>query len=149
MKVFNDHRGSFILTESNNCDQTFISLSKNKYTFRGLHYQSDPFQIKTVKILQGTVLDFIVDLETHEVQNFILTPDSNTFTVSEKYAHGFLTLAPDTIVVYEVTGKFNPSTYSSIPWHSIKEVKEQILNIVGEEQITITDKDNYGTKGID
>ena len=148
MKVFNDIRGSFILTQGSEYDQTFISLSKSKYTFRGLHYQTEPYQVKTVKILQGTVLDFVVDLETLNVESFILTPDSDIFKISEKYAHGFLTLVPDTIVTYGVQGVFNPSTYSSIPWHSIPELKNQILGITGDEQIIITDKDNYGTKGI-
>lgn len=148
MKVFDDHRGTFVLTNRENYDQTFVSVSKNAYTFRGLHYQTDPFQTKTFKVIQGLVLDFIYDLDTGSINKFILTPDSDIFTIESDFAHGFLTLVPDTIVVYGVEGQFNPSTYSSIPWHSIPELKREVLSIIGDKEITITDKDNNGTKGI-
>lgn len=146
MKVFNDHRGVFLLTDKHSYDQTFVSVSKNMYTFRGLHYQTDPYQRKTFKVIQGAVLDFIYDLNTGDVSKFILTPDSDLFTVQENFAHGFLTLTPDTIAVYGVEGEFNPDTYSSIPWHSIPEISQEVLSIVGTKTITITDKDNNGTK---
>lgn len=148
MKVFNDHRGIFLLTQGADYDQTFVSVSNKSYTFRGLHYQTNPYQTKTFKIIQGAVIDFIYDLNTKEAKSFFLTPSSDIFTVPDNYAHGFLTLVPNTIAVYGVNGKFNPDTYSSIPWHTVEYIKGKVLKLAGNNKITITDKDNNGTEGI-
>lgn len=148
MEIFSDHRGEFLITNGSIYDQTFVSLSSNKFTFRGLHYQTNPNQLKTFKIVQGSVIDFIYNIETKEVKNFVLTTDSKIFTIGDQYAHGFLTLEPNTIVMYGVEGKFNPETYTSIPWHSIPEIYNTVTKITGNAKITITDKDNHGTKGI-
>ena len=55
IKKFNDHRGDFVLFDANNCDQVNVVTNKRKYTFRGLHYQTNPPQTKMVKIIQGKV----------------------------------------------------------------------------------------------
>lgn len=147
MRVTKDHRGKFIINEGARYDQTFLSTSIEKYTFRGLHYQTDPYQEKTFKVVQGAVYDFLYDLEDKTVKSFVITPDSDIFTVGRKYAHGFLTLEPNTIVLYGVEGIFNPDTYSSIPWHHIPEISELVRSVIGEQEIFISDKDNYGTIG--
>jgi len=148
MKVFNDHRGLFVITQGGKYTQTFVSTSSKSYTFRGLHYQTNPYQKKTVKIIQGAVIDFLYDINTHESKSFFLTPESDILEISENYAHGFLTLVPNSIVMYGVEGEFNPNTYTSIPWHTIPEIQYRVKKISGKNKITITDKDNYGTKGI-
>lgn len=148
MRVTEDHRGKFIINEGARYDQTFLSTSVNKYTFRGLHFQTNPYQEKTFKVVQGSVYDFLYDIEDKSVKSFLLTPDSGVFTVGKQYAHGFLTLEPNTIVMYGVEGIFNPDTYSSIPWHSIPEISKLVKLITGDKEIFITDKDNYGTNGI-
>ena len=39
------------------------SLSKEQYVFRGLHFQSPPFeQSKLIRVLNGSILDCILDL---------------------------------------------------------------------------------------
>ena len=123
-KLFKDNRGYF--TESynhkkfkqlniNTTLQDNVSFNRQKYTFRGLHYQTKPFaQSKLIRVDQGEILDFILDLR----------PPSKTFlsmiTVkfSEKYqkqiyipkglAHGYLTLKPNTKVHYKVDEYYSP-----------------------------------------
>ena len=63
IKKFNDHRGDFVLFDANNCNQVNVVTNKRKFTFRGLHYQTNPPQAKTVKIIQGKVLDILLSFK--------------------------------------------------------------------------------------
>ena len=49
VKKFTDERGDFILFDTNGCDQVNVVTNTDKYTFRGLHYQTNPAQIKTIR----------------------------------------------------------------------------------------------------
>jgi len=142
MEIFSDHRGGFLITNGSIYDQTFVSLSSNKFTFRWLHYQTNPSQLKTFKIVQGSVIDFIYNIETKEVKNFVLTTDSKIFTIGDQYAHGFLTLEPNTIVVYLVKGKYNPESEHSIVWNTIPEVQAQVKKHTSK--VILSEKDANG-----
>ena len=63
IKTIPDNRGTFNILEGKNFDQIFISKSDKKFTFRGMHYQTDPYQIKTLKIIQGSAIDFIYNID--------------------------------------------------------------------------------------
>lgn len=140
MKVFNDHRGSF--TVGVNYTQFFIAENIKEFTFRGLHTQTDPLQTKTVKIISGKAIDFLYNLHTGEVQEYILTPDVDPLFIGKEYAHGYLTLVPNTVMVYGVEGEFNPETYKTVSWRSVPQIQNTILNYTSEINITISDKDN-------
>lgn len=90
------------------------SLSREKYTLRGLHYQDPPFaQAKLVRVLRGRIFDVAVDIRkgsptfgrwtalelSAEAFNQILVPVG--------FAHGFLTLEPDTEVLYKVSASYS------------------------------------------
>ena len=67
--TFFDHRGSFTPINLNILDknwiQSNISISDKSNTFRGMHYQRQPFsQAKLVKVIRGKIMDYIVDLRT-------------------------------------------------------------------------------------
>lgn len=141
---FDDNRGSFIVSDSRDCDLTFISVNTNKFTFRGLHFQTEPKQVKHISVIQGTILDIIYNLNTGVTEFYSLDTNSQPLVVGKDYAHGFLTLEDNTIVSYQALGQFNPNTYKSIPWHSIPTVHDRIQTIVGKNKITISDKDKYG-----
>lgn len=147
MRKIRDKRGLFALENNVNYDQVFIATNDAKYTFRGLHYQTNPYQVKRVNVIQGKVLDFLYNINTGEVIEYILTPSSETLTIGEEYAHGYLTLEPNTILYYGVEGKFNPETYSSIVWNTIPQIKDKIVKIIGANyfnKLIISDKDKYG-----
>ena len=71
-KKFIDHRGFFSETynlsmmkklKNVNFVQDNQSLSKKKYTFRGLHFQKPPYeQGKLIRVLNGKILDIVVDI---------------------------------------------------------------------------------------
>ena len=73
---FGDHRGRFMETYSkqknhelgilNDFVQDNLSYSAIKGTFRGLHYQRDPYaQAKLVRCIKGKIIDVAVDLRNY------------------------------------------------------------------------------------
>lgn len=146
-KTYEDNRGSYTPIPLNiigiNWDQCSISINNNQFTFRGLHYQTNPPQNKYVKVVQGSIIDFMYDLETHELDHATLSNNEAVLIPSNK-THGFLTLVPNTIVAYLVEGEYNPESEHSIVWSDIPELKKIIDNLVGSSEITISDKDKFG-----
>jgi dTDP-4-dehydrorhamnose 3,5-epimerase len=123
--------------------QCSISVNDKPFTFRGLHYQTDPPQRKYIKVIQGEIIDFAVDLNTGEVDHEHVTSGYAVYIPDDK-AHGFLTLTPNTIVVYLVYGEYNPSSEHSIVWSKNKEVLDIVISYAGKHPITISEKDSIG-----
>jgi len=143
ISIFNDNRGTFIPYNLEGWDQMNISINEAKYTFRGLHYQTKPYQTKLVKVIQGKVLDFLYDIKTDTVEVYELNQD-NELLVTSNYAHGFLTLEPNTIFTYLVSGDYNPKSEHSIVWDTIPSIKSIINYIIRDNKITISEKDKLG-----
>ena len=145
--TFKDERGSFTAIDSKfldiNWEQINVVTNENKFTFRGLHYQESPAQTKCIKVVQGNILDIIVDLKTHEVKTFELTNDEFLF-VPNNYAHGYLTLEPNTIVTYLVKGRYNPDSEHSMVWNTIPKVKNIIEKYSQGFDLHISEKDEIG-----
>lgn len=119
---FTDERGQFTKVFSTDENvETFIStvdqinIVKNFEvgTFRGLHFQSSPFQEKKfIKVLSGGILDFILCLDRNS-QYFgklacVELSDLNKLSlfVPRNFAHGYLTLTNDAFVSYVHEGKY-------------------------------------------
>ena len=76
-KVFVDERGTFaplaidysqseIKELNKQWIQSNISINPKKYTLRGLHFQlGDSSQSKLVKVINGSILDFVVDMRSN------------------------------------------------------------------------------------
>jgi len=146
IKKFTDERGDFVLFDTSNCDQVNVVTNPNVYTFRGLHYQNGKHaQEKTVKVIQGKVLDILYNLKTRVVYFYTLDKDSEPLFVSKEYAHGYLTLEPNTIFTYGVVGEYKPQSEHSIVWDSITQLKEVIMSHVKVKNLLIiSDKDKNG-----
>jgi dTDP-4-dehydrorhamnose 3,5-epimerase len=90
--------------------QANTSFSRDRGTLRGMHYQLAPrAEDKMVRCLRGSFLDVIVDLR-RESPTFLkhfaieLTAENRTMLyVPKGFAHGLLTLQPDTEAFYLVT----------------------------------------------
>lgn len=131
-KIFGDPRGYFFeLWRNENLKeigiqnpfvQDNVSLSQ-KGVLRGLHYQ-DPFaQGKLVSVLQGSILDIAVDLRK-DSPTFLkwfgveLSQDNKRqFFVPPSFAHGFLVLSQEAIVMYKCTDYYHPETEKTILWN--------------------------------
>ena len=143
--VFKDKRGSFIPYNLKGTEWSQMNISTNIscYTFRGMHYQTNPPQTKLVKVIQGKVLDILYNLDTKEVETYELGLDDQLL-IQSNYAHGFLTLEPNTIFTYLVSGDYNPKSEHSIVWNTIPLIKSIIEYITQYSELIISDKDKIG-----
>ena len=143
INTFSDNRGKFIPYNLEGWDQMNISINEKVFTFRGLHYQTKPYQTKLVKVIQGKVLDFLYDIKSGVVEVYELD-QSNDLLVTSNFAHGFLTLEPNTIFTYLVSGDYNPKSEHSIVWDTIPEIKSIINYTIKNNKLTISEKDKIG-----
>jgi dTDP-4-dehydrorhamnose 3,5-epimerase len=100
------------------------SLSAEKGVVRGLHFQAPPFaQAKLVRVVRGSVLDVAVDLRTRSptygrhVKAVLSAEAWNQIFVPIGFAHGFMTLEPNTEVVYKVSDYFAPEHDMGLLWN--------------------------------
>lgn len=124
-KKLGDHRGFFSETWSRKAftyaglDLDFVqdnqSLSGPVGTLRGLHFQSAPFaQDKLVRVTRGRILDVAVDIRASSptfgkhVAVELSAENWKQLLVPVGFAHGFVTLEPDTEVLYKVTAPYAP-----------------------------------------
>ncbi|ANI78479.1 dTDP-4-dehydrorhamnose 3,5-epimerase [Sphingobium sp. EP60837] len=99
------------------------SLSVRQGTIRGLHFQSEPHaQGKLVRCTAGALFDVVVDIRqgspTHgQWLAETLTPDNGKqLWIPPGFAHGFCTLAPDTVICYKVTDYYSAECDKGLRW---------------------------------
>jgi len=105
-----------------NFTQDNFSISK-KNVVRGLHMQIKPYeQIKYVQVLKGSIIDVAVDLRK-ESKTFgqhikIELNESNNFglLIPAGFAHGFVSLADETILFYKCSSKYDKKSEITIKW---------------------------------
>lgn len=170
-KRHSDHRG-FFSEVYNRCtlaeigiDDEFVqdnhSLSVDRGTIRGLHFQTPPHAIsKLVRVTRGRLLDVIVDIR-HGSPTFgehvgvELSADNwRQIYAPIGVAHGFCTLEPSTEVVYKVSGHWHPESDKGIrfddPALGIEwpvSADDAVLSDKDREQPFLADTPEYFTIG--
>ena len=132
-KRFGDHRGYFAETYSTpkfraaGLDLTFVqdneSMSAEKGTVRGLHFQKPPHaQDKLIRCPQGAILDVALDIRRgsptygQHVAHVLSEENGDQMLVPKGFAHAFVTLLPDTMVMYKVTDVYAPDCDAGVLW---------------------------------
>lgn len=99
------------------------SLSRDAGTLRGLHCQTPPFaQTKLVRCIRGAIWDVAVDVRAGsptygQWRGVRLDPETGAqLLVPRGFLHGFLTLEPDTEVLYKVDALYSKECDRSVAW---------------------------------
>lgn len=146
-EMYEDDRGYFFeafnkknFTENTGLTVDFIqqNQSKSAYgTLRGMHLQKgDSSQAKLMRVIQGEVLDVVVDLRkdspTFGQHYTVLLSGENKrqLFVPRHFAHGFLVLQPETTFIYSCDNYYDKSAEvtlhykdekADIDWPEIKD----------------------------
>ena len=132
---FSDERGFFSETYNRkiclamglNVDfvQDNYSLSRDVGTLRGLHFQAPPYaQSKLVRCGRGALFDVVVDIRRGSPTygqwvGYVLSADNwHQIYVPIGFAHGFVTLEPDSEIVYKCSDYHAPEAERSLRWDS-------------------------------
>ena len=130
-QVFEDLRGLFLETFSRRTmagfgvDLEFCqdneSFSSSSGTVRGLHLQVEPHaQGKLVRVVHGAIFDVAVDIRQdsptfgQHASVELKAGDNRSVWIPAGFAHGFCTLADETVVAYKVTALYEPHAERSI-----------------------------------
>ena len=132
---FGDHRGFFSESWSRqrmlDCgvDIDFVqdnhSLSAQVGTVRGLHLQSPPHaQDKLVRCGRGRLFDVAVDIRKGSptygqwVGEELSFENGKQLLVPKGFLHGFMTLEPDTEIIYKCSDYYAPECDGAVRWDS-------------------------------
>jgi dTDP-4-dehydrorhamnose 3,5-epimerase len=103
--------------------QTSLSRNSRPFTLRGMHYQPAPHaEVKLVRCVRGRIFDVAIDLRpgspTHRrwTAAELSADNARALLVPEGVAHGFLTLEPDTDVLYQISPIYQPGHEAGVRW---------------------------------
>lgn len=165
---FGDTRGYFSEVfkrewfRENVADVEFVqdneSLSAQAGTIRGLHFQAEPFaQGKLVRCIRGRLLDVAVDIRTGSPTfgkwaAIELSPENGEqLWVPTGFAHGFMTLAADTVISYKVTAPYSAAHDRGVKWDdpaigiNWPKIGEYVLSDKDTKQPLLSDLPEYFT----
>jgi len=117
-----------IFKEVTGSNLTFVqdnqSLSKDVGTVRGLHFQAPPHaQGKLVRCLRGKIIDVVVDARINSstygqhIKAELTDENGEQLWVPPGFLHGFVTLVPDTVIVYKCTDYYAPECDGNVLWN--------------------------------
>lgn len=124
-----DNRGGFTKSFEKNIysefgvefslNETFTSISA-KNILRGLHFQIHNPQAKLVTVVQGKVWDVAVDLRPNSltykkwVGIELSAENHKSFYIPKGFAHGFVALEDNSIMLYQCDGAYDKETDTGI-----------------------------------
>ncbi|WP_316172313.1 dTDP-4-dehydrorhamnose 3,5-epimerase [Bradyrhizobium sp. SZCCHNRI3037] len=156
---YSDNRGSFsevysrrdLISAGITVDfvQDNHSVSVDTGTVRGMHFQIPPFaQHKLVRVVRGSILDVLIDIRPESptygshISVTISAEEGNQVYVPVGIAHGFMTLEPNTEVIYKVSDYYSPDHERGILWND----EDLRISWPQQSKIVISEKDKLWPK---
>ena len=148
-KVFFDNRGFFREIFKKNLlkkyKPIFWCLSKSKKNvLRGIHIQTKNSQEKFVTVLKGKIIDVVVDLRKNSktfgkhYKIILSSKKSNSILIPAGFAHGFLALENENLVLYSNNNYRSEKNEIGLIWN------DKDLNIKWpKKKLIISKKDKY------
>ena len=130
-KVFRDARGFFLETfhlakfRELGIAETFVQDNHScsrKGTLRGLHYQLRHPQAKLCRVVEGQVLDVVVDVREGSPHfgkwtSVLLSAErQNQIYIPAGFAHGFLALTDTVHFLYKCSDYYHPEDERGVLW---------------------------------
>lgn len=130
-----DQRGTFTRVwdstselQSFKINQSSISTNPTAGTLRGIHYQKQPnSENKLVQCISGAVFDVVVDLRKNSRSygkhiGLELGPSKKYLGlfIPKGCAHGYLTLMPDTTLLYFMDAPYSSENAQGLLWNDSK-----------------------------
>jgi dTDP-4-dehydrorhamnose 3,5-epimerase len=155
-KIIEDERGYFFesynqqVFEEAGIQARFVQDNQSRSTYgvlRGLHYQLSPFaQAKLVRVIEGEVLDVVVDIRTDsptygQWYSVVLSADNKRqLFVPRGFAHGYVVLSPTAEFFYKCDNFYAKAHEGSIRYD------DPTLNIdwqIDLGKAILSEKDKY------
>lgn len=103
--------------------QTSLSRNPKAGTLRGMHYQPTPHaEVKLVRAVRGRMFDVALDLRLDSptyrqwTSAELSAGNARALLIPEGVAHGFLTLEPETDVLYQISPAFQAGHEAGVRW---------------------------------
>jgi len=143
-KCYSDSRGylqEIYLKKSYKKDFKFsLITSSKKNVFRGFHFQTKKQQVKLLYLVKGKILDIVIDLrkksKTFGRAFKFKLKEKNILYIPKGFAHGYLSLANESILIYYMTNYRDYKSESGIKWND-KDLKVHFPN----KNLNISKKD--------
>jgi dTDP-4-dehydrorhamnose 3,5-epimerase len=104
--------------------QCSLSFNAKAGTLRGMHFQAPPHEeTKLVRCTAGAVLDVIVDIRAESPTyrqwygTELSASNHRSLYIPEGFAHGFMSLADDTEVLYMISVPYAPGFGRGLRWN--------------------------------
>lgn len=153
--VFDDKRGYFFESFNQEKFKQAVGVSvdfvqdnesfSKKGVLRGLHYQAgDNAQAKLVRVVQGSVLDVVVDIRPNSstfgkhVSVELTAENKKQLFAPRGFAHGFIVLSETAIFSYKCDNYYNKESEAGIIYN------DHTLNIdwkLPENELLVSEKD--------
>lgn len=102
--------------------QTSLSFNRARHTLRGMHYCLEP-EAKLVRCTRGRIFDVALDLRRDSPTfrhwfGIELDPSAaRALYIPANVAHGFLTLEPDSDMLYQIDRLYRPGFDAGVRWN--------------------------------
>jgi dTDP-4-dehydrorhamnose 3,5-epimerase len=118
--------------------QCNIAHNLRRGTLRGMHFQAEPHaEAKLVRCTRGAIYDVVLDLRTQSstfkewIGIHLTAQNRNMVYVPKGCAHGFLTLQPETELLYQMSEFYNAESARGVRWN------DPAFNIAWPERVEV------------